>query len=138
MYVVNTRADLVRVTIPLEGLKEFHITLGSLDGDNIGVKSLDGRENVSEIRVAEVRVGLQLVSNAGCRKLERVNRPFEVGVPVSTTKRQLDAVSLDTEHSTFKSLTPSRIAGSSTWIAWIPAFSRSTTSSRRASASCLD
>lgn len=117
MDVVDTGANLVRVTVLLESLDELHVTLGSFYRDDISVKTLDGRENVSKVGVAEVRVGLQLVSNTGCGKLERVNRPFEIGVPVSTTKGQLDTISLNTKDSALKTLTPSRIAGSSTWIA---------------------
>ena len=94
MNVVNTGANLVRVTVLLESLDELHVTLGRLNRDDVSVKTLDGGENVAEVRVAEVGVGLQLVSNAGCSKLKRVNSPFEIGIPVSTAKRQLDAVSL--------------------------------------------
>ena len=54
MYVINTRADLIRVPVMLEGVEEFHVSLGGLDRDDISIKTLDGWEDVIEIRVAEV------------------------------------------------------------------------------------
>lgn len=54
MDVINTRADLIRVSIMLEGVKEFHVGLRGLNRDDIGIKTLDGWEDVIEIRVAEV------------------------------------------------------------------------------------
>ena len=56
--VVNTRADLVGVAVLLEGLEQLEVALGRLDGDDVGVKTLDGGEDVIEVGVAEVRVGL--------------------------------------------------------------------------------
>lgn len=89
MDVINTRADLVGVSIMLEGIEEFHVTLGGLNRDDISIKTLDGGENVVEIRVAEVRVGLELVGDPSGGKFEGINGPLEVRVPVRTTKRQL-------------------------------------------------
>jgi hypothetical protein len=54
MDVINTRADLIRVSIVLEGVEELHIGLRGLNGDDISIKTLDGWEDVIEIRVAEV------------------------------------------------------------------------------------
>ena len=80
--VVDTGANLVGVAVGLEDVKELEVGLGSLDGDDIGVKGLDGGEDVSEVRVAEVRVDLDIVLNTRGGKTERVDGPLEVGVPV--------------------------------------------------------
>jgi hypothetical protein len=54
MDVINTRSDLIRVSIMLEGVEEFHVGLRGLNGDDISIKTLNGWEDVVEIRVAEV------------------------------------------------------------------------------------
>ena len=89
MDVINARPDLVGVTVLFERVEELHVALGSFDGDDVGIEALDGREDVVEIRVAKVRVGLEGIGDTCSRQLEGVNRPLEVSVPVSTTKRQL-------------------------------------------------
>jgi hypothetical protein len=89
MDIIDTRADLVGVAVLLEGVEELHVALRCLDGDYISIKTLDGGEDVVEVRVAEVRVGLELISDAGGGELEGVDSPFEVVIPICTTKRQL-------------------------------------------------
>ena len=54
MDVINTRANLVGVSVMLEGVEEFHVGLGGLNRDNVSIKALDGREDVVKIRVAEM------------------------------------------------------------------------------------
>lgn len=54
MDVIDTRADLIGVSIMLEGVEEFHVGLGGLNRNDISIKTLDGWEDVIEIRVAEV------------------------------------------------------------------------------------
>jgi hypothetical protein len=54
MDVVNTGADLVGVTIMLEGVQQFHVSLGGLNRDDVSIKTLDGWEDIIKIRVAEV------------------------------------------------------------------------------------
>ena len=54
MDVVNAGADLVRVAVLVESVQEFHVTLGRFDGDDIGVKALDGGENVVEVGIAKM------------------------------------------------------------------------------------
>ena len=54
MDVINARADLIRVSIMLEGVEELHVGLRGLNRDDISIKTLDGWEDVIEIRVAEV------------------------------------------------------------------------------------
>jgi hypothetical protein len=88
--IVNTRANLIRVAILLEGLKKLHVALRCLNGDDISIEALDGGEDIAEIGVAEVRMCLELVRNAGGCKLERVDSPFEIAIPISPTKWQLD------------------------------------------------
>lgn len=88
MDVVDTGADLVGVTVLLEGVKQLHVSLGGLDGDDISIETLDGGEDVVEVGVAEVGVGLELVGDTSGGELERVNSPLEVGVPVRATERE--------------------------------------------------
>jgi len=86
--VVDTRADLVGVAVLLEGMQELHVTLRSFDRDDIGIETLDRGEDVIEVGVAEVRVGLKGVGNTSSRELERVNGPLEVTVPINASERQ--------------------------------------------------
>jgi hypothetical protein len=101
--VVNTGTDLVRVAVRLEDVEELEVSLGGLDRDDVGVESLDGREDVSKVRVTEVRVDLGLVSNTRGRQSERVDGPGEVVVPVGLSEgktfsdsRLVDLNGLDT------------------------------------------
>jgi len=87
--VIDTRADLVRVAVLFEGVQELHVALGCFDGDDISVETLDGWEDVIEVGVAEVRVGLESIRDAGSGELERVNGPCEVTTPINATKRKL-------------------------------------------------
>jgi hypothetical protein len=87
MDVINTRADLVGVSVMPEGVEEFHVALGGLNRDDISIKALDGREDVVEIRVAEVRVGLKSIGDACGRKLKRINGPLKISIPVRAAKR---------------------------------------------------
>jgi hypothetical protein len=70
MDVVDAGTNLIRVAIRLEGVKQLHIALGSFDGDDVSIKALDGGENVVEVGVTEVRVGLERVGDAGGGELE--------------------------------------------------------------------
>lgn len=88
--VVDTGADLVRVAVVLEGVQELHVALGGLNRDDIGIKTLDRREDIVKVGVAEVRVGLELIGNTSGGELERVNGPLEVSVPVRAAERQLE------------------------------------------------
>ena len=96
MDVIHTRPDLVGVAVLFEGVQELHVALGGLDGDDIGVKALDGREDVVKVGVAEVRVSLQSIRDASSAELERINSPFKVAVPINTTKRELKRVYFST------------------------------------------
>lgn len=89
MDIVDTRANLVGVAVVLEGVEKLHVTLRSLNGNDVSIQALDGGENVIEVRVAEVGVSLELISDAGSGEFEGVNSPLEVGVPVSTTEGEL-------------------------------------------------
>lgn len=101
--VVDTRADLVGVAVRLEDIKELEVGLGSLDGDDISVKSLDRGEDVSKVRVTEVGVDLDVVLNTRGGESERVNGPGKVVVPVGLSEGKtlsdsglVDLDSLDT------------------------------------------
>lgn len=86
--VIHTRPDLVRVAVVLEGVEELHVALRRLDGDDVGVEVLDGREDVVKVGVAEVRVGLESVADTGGRDLEGGEGPRQVLSPVSLAKRE--------------------------------------------------
>ena len=47
--IIDTRANLVGVSIMFEGVEKLHVSLGSLDGDNVSIKTLDGGEDVVEV-----------------------------------------------------------------------------------------
>jgi len=87
--IVNTRTNLVSVSIVLEGLEQLHVALGRLDGDDIGIQTLDGWEDIIEVGVTEVRVGLGGIGDAGGGETERVNGPSEVVIPIRATERKL-------------------------------------------------
>jgi hypothetical protein len=89
MNIVDTWANLVGIAVMFERIEQFHITFRGFDRNDIGIKALDGGEDIIEVRVAEVRVGLKLVGDPSSGKFERINSPLEVRVPVRTTKRQL-------------------------------------------------
>lgn len=89
MDVVDTRPDLVGVAVMLEGVEQLHVALRCLDGDDVGVKILNRRENVVEIRVAEVRVRLESVGDTRSSQLERGEGPRQVATPVGLAQRKL-------------------------------------------------
>ena len=87
--VVDTGADLVGVTVVPEGGEELHVALRCLNRDDIGVKVLDRGEDVVEIGVAEVRVGLESIGDTSGGELERWQSPREVSLPVDLAEREL-------------------------------------------------
>lgn len=87
--VVDTGTNLVGISVVLEGFQQLHVALRRLDGNDIGIQALDGRENVVKVGVTEVGVGLSGISDPGCCETEGINGPSEVMIPISTTKRQL-------------------------------------------------
>ena len=89
MDVVNTGSNLVSISVVLEGLEQLHITLRCLDRDDIGIQTLDGWEDIIEVRVAEVGVGLGSIGDASGGEAEGVNGPGEVVFPISTSERKL-------------------------------------------------
>ena len=112
--VINTRADLVGVTILLEGVQQLHIALRELDGNHISIEALNRRENIPEVGVAKVGMSLSLIFDTRCRQFEGVHSPLQVFIPVTTTKRQLIWISDNSGNYLASQLTPSRMAGSST------------------------
>ena len=115
MDVVDTGPDLVRVAVVLEGVEELEVALRRLNGDDVGIKRLNGGEDVVEVGVAEVRVGLERIGDTSGGELERRESPVEVGLPVSLAERKLqEDVSKRLGSATGEALTPSRRAGSST------------------------
>ena len=88
--IVNTRANLVGISIVLEGLEQLHVTLGRLDRDDVSIQALDGWEDIIKVGVAEVRVGLGGIGDTSGGETEGINGPSEVLVPIGTTKRKLN------------------------------------------------
>ena len=82
MDVVNTRTNLVSISVVLEGLEQLHVALRCLDRDDIGIQTLDGWEDIVEVGVAEVRVGLGGIGDASGGETEGVNGPGEVVIPI--------------------------------------------------------
>ena len=87
--VVNTRTNLVGISVVLEGLEQLHVALRCLDRDDIGIQTLDGWEDIVEVGVTEVRVGLGSIGDASGGETEGVNGPGEVVIPISTTEGKL-------------------------------------------------
>ena len=92
MDIVNTRTNLVGVSVMLEGLKQLHVALGCLDRDDVGIQTLDGREDIIKVGVAEVRVSLGGIGNTSSGEAEGINGPGEVAIPISTTERELKKI----------------------------------------------
>ena len=88
--IVDTGADLVGVTVVPEGGEELHVALRCFNGDNVSVETLDRGEDVIEVGIAEVGVSLGSVADTSSRKLESVNGPTKVVIPVNTAERQLN------------------------------------------------
>jgi hypothetical protein len=72
-----------------EGIQQLHVSLGSFDRDDISIQALNGCEDIIEIGVAEVGVGLELVSDTSSGQLEGVDGPSQVGIPVGAAQREL-------------------------------------------------
>ena len=73
--VVDTGTNVAGVLLVLEDLEQLGVALGVLNGQDIGVESSDGVEEVLEFRVAEVRVDLGGVLDTSSGKLEGINGP---------------------------------------------------------------
>lgn len=80
MDVVDTWANVTWVSLVNEDLQELSIRLGVLNGENVGIKSSDGMEEVLELGVAEVGVDLGGVLNTRDRQAERLDSPVEVSL----------------------------------------------------------
>lgn len=88
MDVVAARADPRRVLVGGEDIEELEGALGGLNGDDISVEAGNVGEDGVEVRVAEVGVGLGVVTDASSCEAERVDSPGEVGVPVDLAEGQ--------------------------------------------------
>jgi hypothetical protein len=71
---------VARIGLVNEDLQELGIRLGVLDGQDVGIQSADGVEEVLELRVTEVRVDLSGVLDTSSRELEAVDGPLQVGI----------------------------------------------------------
>lgn len=78
--VVDTRADVARVSLVNKDLQELGVRLAVLDGENISVKSGNGVEEVLELGVAEVRVDLGGVLDTGNGETEGLDSPIQVSL----------------------------------------------------------
>jgi len=88
--IVNTRTNLVGISVVLEGLEQLHVALGRLDRDDIGIQTLDRWEDIIEVGVAEVGVGLGGIGDTSGGETEGVYGPSEVVIPIGTTERKLN------------------------------------------------
>ena len=70
MNVIDTRSNLIGIAVRLEGIQKFHVTLRSFNRDDVGVQALDRWENIVEIRVAKVRMRLEVIRDTGGSELE--------------------------------------------------------------------
>jgi len=101
--VVDTGTDVAGVLLVNEDAEQLGIGLGVLDGQDIGIESSNGVEEVLELRVTEVRVDLSAVGDTGGGQLEGVDGPLEVGNALSagtegktlTESRLIDLDDLD-------------------------------------------
>jgi hypothetical protein len=105
--VVDTGTNVAGVGLVLEDLEELGVALAVLDGEDIGIEGGNGVEEVESLTPAQESL----------KESTAHARYFSRSVPARRGR-------------------PSRRAGSSTWMTKMPAASRSTTSSRRARASC--
>lgn len=78
--VVDTGTNVSGVGLVNEDLEELGVTLAVLNGENIGIESRDGVEEVLELRVTEVRVDLSGVLDTSSGQLEAVDGPGEVSL----------------------------------------------------------
>lgn len=78
--VVDTGTNVARVLVLNEDLEELGVGLGVLNGENVGIESGDGVEEVLELGVAEVRVDLGRVLDAGGGEPEGLDGPVEVSL----------------------------------------------------------
>lgn len=78
--VVDTRADVSGVSRVNEDVEELSVGLAVLNGQNVGIESGNGVEEVLELRVAEVGVDLSRVLDAGGGETESLDGPVEVSL----------------------------------------------------------
>jgi len=76
--IVDTWTNVAGVSLIDEDLEELSVRLAVLDGENISVKGGNGVEEILELGVAEVRVDLGGVLDAGDGQTERLDSPVEV------------------------------------------------------------
>lgn len=78
--VVNTRSNVSGISGVNEDAEQLGIRLAVLNGQDVGIESGNGVEEVLELGVAEVRVDLSGILNASGGQLEGVDSPLEVSV----------------------------------------------------------
>lgn len=80
--IKDTRSDLGVVAVSREGAEDTHVTLGVLDGQDIGIHADNGLEDILEVRVAHVGVDDGGILDTGGREQEGIDGPLEVKVKV--------------------------------------------------------
>lgn len=88
MDVKDTGSDLGVVTVGREGAKDTHVTLGVLDGQDIGIHADNGLEDILEVTVAHVGVDDGGILDTGGREQEGIDSPLEVKVKVNRAERE--------------------------------------------------
>ena len=82
--VVDTGTDVAGVGLVDEHLEQLGVRLAVLDGQDIGIQSGNGVEEVLELGVTEVGVDLGTVGDTGSGQTEGVDGPLEVLLTLST------------------------------------------------------
>jgi hypothetical protein len=82
--IVDTRADVARVGGVDEDLEQLGVRLAVFDGQDIGIQSRNGVEEVLELRVTEVRVDLGGVLDTSGGQAEGLDSPVQVGLTLLT------------------------------------------------------
>ena len=75
--VVDARADAGGELL-LDVAEQLHPRTGRLDGGDVGVEVVDGLDDLTELRIAEVRVDLGVRRRVGGDQAEAAHGPVQV------------------------------------------------------------
>ena len=97
MDVVETWSETGAEGLTFKHIEEFEIRFRVFDRNHVCIKSLDGPEDVVEIRlssvtrkgdyIAKMAVDLSYISNRSGGETEGVDCPVKVGIPLTSAKR---------------------------------------------------
>ena len=86
MNVKDTWANTGVVAVGGKGVEDSHVTLGVLNGQDIGIHADNGLENILEVTVAHMGVNDGGVLHASGREQEGIDGPLEVVVKVDSAE----------------------------------------------------